>query len=144
MTIQNFQAESKLSGDEFESVVIDDLMSMYDLDSSEIITSLTLNQIGIELDYVVLTDEGLECGEAKGGKPGTKKRPGAERTDNVKKAICNGALLQTILPGINYVIYFSAEPKPNSSSEAMINAALSSGYVSEVRYLNPYSHLSCE
>ena len=140
----NFQAESKTSGDEFESIVADDLMSMYDLDSSEIFTSITLDQIGIELDYVVLTDQGIECGEAKGGKPGIKKRPGAERTDNVKKAICNGALLQTFIPGITYVVYFSAEPKPNSSSEAMINAALSSGYVSEVRYLNPYSHLSHE
>ena len=83
----NFQAESKTSGDEFESIVADDLMSMYDLDSSEIFTSIILDQIGIELDYVVLTDQGIECGEAKGGKPGIKKRPGAERTDNVKKAI---------------------------------------------------------
>ena len=133
----NFQAESKTSGDEFETIVVNDLMSMYDLDENEVLTSVVLDSIGIELDYVVLTDHGLECGEAKGGKPGLKKRPGAERTDNVKKAICNGALLQTLMPGINYVIYFSAEPKPNSSSEAMIHAALSNGYVSEVRYLNP-------
>ena len=140
----NFQAESKTSGDEFESIVVNDLMFMHNLDSSEILTSVTLDQIGIELDYVLLTDQGLECGEAKGGKPGVKKRPGAERTDNVKKAICNGALLQAMLPGINYVIYFSAEPKPNSASEAMINTALSNGYVSEVRYLNPYSRLSHE
>ncbi len=137
--ITDFQAESKASGDEFETVVVNDLMSMYDLELDEILTSVTLDKIGIELDYIVLTDQGLECGEAKGGRPGLKKRPGAERTDNVKKAICNGALLQTIMPGVNYVIYFSAEPKPNSSSAAMIDAALSNGYVSEVRYLNPYN-----
>ena len=135
----NFQSESKKVGDDFESIVVDDLISIYDLEADEVYTSVTLDQIGIELDYVVLTDEGVECGEAKGGLPGPNKRPGAERTDNVKKAICNGALLQTLYPGVIYVVYFSAEPKPNSSSEAMINAALQGGFVSEVRYLNPIS-----
>ena len=78
----------------------------------------------------------VEYGEAKGGRSGGKKRPGAERTDNVKKAICNGALLKFKNPECKYVIYFSAPPKPGSSSDEMIRTALAAGYVDEVRYLN--------
>ena len=134
----NFQAESSKSGNEFEEAVLNELSSLYDLDVQEIESNVTIPSIGIELDYILLTDEGLEVGEAKGGRPGPKKRPGAERTDNVKKAICNGALLQSCLPGTRYVVYFSAPPKQGSSSETMIMHALEAGFISEVRYLNPY------
>ena len=76
-----------------------------------------------------------DSGEAKGGNPGGKKRPGAQRTDNVKKAICNGALLKAVNPNARYVIYFSARPKEGNSSDEMIKTALSAGYVDEVRYI---------
>lgn len=135
----NFQAESSKSGNEFEEAVALELSSIYDLDSDEVLTKVILDQIGIELDYLVLTDEGIECGEAKGGKPGPGKRPGAQRTDNVKKAICNGALLNVLIPGVKYVIYFSAHAKEGSASDAMLNTALQAGFVSEIRYLNIYT-----
>ena len=137
----NFQAESSRSGNEFEVAVNQELAALYDLDADEI-SKVTLPEIGIELDYFLLTDEGIECGEAKGGRPGPGKRPGAERTDNVKKAIANGALLQASLPGTRYVVYFSAPPKPESSSETMIFRALEAGFIAEVRYLNPYTCLN--
>ena len=73
--------------------------------------------------------------EAKGGRTGEKKRPGAQRTDNVKKALCNGALLKHINSKAYYVVYFSAPPKPNSYSDNMIKTALEAGYIDEVRYL---------
>ena len=133
----NFQAESSKSGNEFECAVADELTALYDLDADEI-HKITLPDLGIELDYFILTDEGVECGEAKGGRPGPKKRPGAERTDNVKKAIANGAILQHVIPDLKYVVYFSAPPKEGSSSETMIMHALDAGFISEVRYLNPY------
>ena len=137
----NFQSESSKSGNEFEVAVAEELTALYDLDEDEI-HKLTLPELGIELDYFLLTDEGIECGEAKGGRPGPKKRPGAERTDNVKKAIANGAILQHVIPDTRYVVYFSAPPKPGSASETMIMHALDAGYVSEVRYLNPYTCLN--
>ena len=134
----NFQAESSKTGNEFEVFVAQELSALYDLDDDEI-NKINLPDLGIELDYFILTDEGAECGEAKGGRPGPKKRPGAERTDNVKKAIANGAILQHVLPDLKYVVYFSAPPKPDSSSDRMILHALNAGFIDEVRYLNPYT-----
>lgn len=133
----NFQAESSKSGSEFEIAVADELTAEYDLDADEI-QKIVLPELGIELDYFILTDEGVECGEAKGGRPGPGKRPGAMRTDNVKKAIANGAILQHVIPGLKYVVYFSAPPNEGSSSETMIMHALDAGFINEVRYLNPY------
>ena len=128
----NFQSESKKSGDEFELIVEENLKSLgYEVTG----TNVKLNDIGVNVDYIAERDGVIEYGEAKGGNPGGKKRPGAQRTDNVKKAICNGALLKFKNPECKYVVYFSAPPKAGSSSEEMINTALEAGYVDEVRYL---------
>lgn len=139
VSVNNFQSESSASGNEFEDAVALELSEIYNLEDGEVFQKVTLPELGIELDYLVLTEDGLECGEAKGGKPGLKKRPGAQRTDNVKKAICNGALLTNVFPGIKYVVYFSSPPKPGYASEAMLNIALEAGFVSEIRYLNIYT-----
>ena len=139
----NFQAESSKSGNEFEIAVAQELSALYDLDDDEI-DKITLPDLGIELDYFILTDDGAEAGEAKGGRPGPKKRPGAERTDNVKKAIANGAILQHVIPDLKYVVYFSAPPKAGSSSDRMLDHALDAGFINEVRYLNPYTLLTNE
>ena len=129
----NFQAQSKQSGDEFEMIVERDLLSK---DYTIISTNTKIEGIGVNVDYIAEdSDSAVEYGEAKGGRSGGNKRPGAERTDNVKKAICNGALLKFKNPECKYVVYFSAPPKAGSSSEEMINTALEAGYVDEVRYL---------
>jgi hypothetical protein len=73
--------------------------------------------------------------ECKGGYNGPKKRPGAKRTDNVKKSIANAALIKAEQPDCYYVIYFSAKPKVGSYSEKMIDTALKHKIVDEVRYL---------
>ena len=135
----NFQAESTESGNEFEEAVAQELSDIYDLDGDEFHRKLVLNDVGIELDYFVVTEAGVEAGEAKGGRPGEKKRPGAVRTDSVKKAICNGALLNQIYPDMRYVVYFSAPPKENSRSDTMLQVALEAGFISEIRYLNIYT-----
>ena len=130
----NFQAESKASGDEFEEIVERDLLSKH---YTIVSTNTKLDGIGVNVDYIAEDKNNMvEYGEAKGGRSGGKKRPGAERTDNVKKAICNGALLKFKNPECKYVIYFSAPLKPGSSSDEMIRTALAAGYVDEVRYLN--------
>tara|TARA_B100002019_G_C20952479_1_gene442257 strand:- start:75 stop:485 length:411 start_codon:yes stop_codon:yes gene_type:complete len=130
---KNFQSESTASGDEFERIVNEDLISKgYTI----LETNVKIPEIGINVDYIAEKDGVKEYGEDKGGKSGGKKRPGAQRTDNVKKAICNGALLKTKYPDAKYVIYFSAKPKAGNSSDEMINTAIASGYVDEVRYLS--------
>jgi hypothetical protein len=130
--MNNFQSESKKSGDEFEFLVEQDLVNR---DGIIVGKDYCVKELGIELDYIADLPTRTEYVEAKGGNPGGKKRPGAQRTDNVKKAVCNGALLKHLYKSAYYVIYFSAPPKPNSYSHNMILTALEAGYVDEVRYL---------
>ena len=125
----NFQAESKKSGDEFEEKVYSDLVAR---GFNIIQSSVHIPGTGCEVDFIA---DGLEYVEAKGGNEGEKKRPGAKRTDNVKKAIANAALIKTVLPDIYYVVYFSAEPNKDSYSDEMINTALNNNIINEVRYL---------
>jgi hypothetical protein len=92
---------------------------------------------GCEVDFRAHSDVRFEYVEAKGGNPGDGKRPGAKRTDNVKKAIANGALIKTIYD-IYYVVYFSSKPEPKSYSDDMINLALKHSIIDEVRYLDTF------
>jgi hypothetical protein len=132
MKKNNFQAESKKTGTEFEKLVKDDLLSR----GYKILSCNTeIDDIGINVDYLAQKNELLEHGEAKGGKTGPKKRPGAKRTDNVKKAICNGALLKYKDKTAVYVVYFSEKPKKDSASDKMIRTALEANFIDEVRYL---------
>lgn len=128
----NFQAESTSSGKDFESLVEGDLIARgYKILS----TNTLIDGIGVNVDYIAEKNGVVEYGEAKGGRKGKGKRPGAQRTDNVKKAICNGALLKAKGPDSTYVIYFSAPPKKGNSSYQMIETAIKAGYVDEVRFL---------
>jgi hypothetical protein len=129
----NFQSESTLSGKLFEKKVEQHLIEKgYTIIS----TNTKIGGIGVNVDYVAKKNDVIEYGEAKGGKSGGKKRPGAQRTDNVKKAICNGALLKAKYPDAKYVVYFSAKPKTGNSSDEMIQTAITVGYIDEVRYLD--------
>ena len=131
----NFQSESTLSGKLFEKKVEQHLIEKgYTIIS----TNTKIDGIGVNVDYVAKKNDVIEYGEAKGGKSGGKKRPGAQRTDNVKKAICNGALLKAKYPDAKYVVYFSAKPKTGNSSDEMIQTAIKVGYIDEVRYLNSF------
>ena len=126
----NFQSESKKSGDEFEGIVYDDLVSrgFVNIDKNYV-----FENIGCEVDFRAHGDffEYVEC---KGGKKGDNKRPGAKRTDNVKKAIANGALIK-LSNTLKYVVYFSAKPEEGSYSDKMINMALKHKIIDEVRYI---------
>jgi hypothetical protein len=126
----NFQSESKKSGDEFESIVYTDLISR---GFTKIDKNYVFENIGCEVDFRAHGDM-FEYVECKGGKDGDGKRPGAKRTDNVKKAIANGALIK-ISNTLRYVVYFSAKPEPGSYSDKMIQVALKNKIIDEVRYL---------
>lgn len=129
----NFQSDSKKSGDEFELLVEKDLISR---GFSKIQKDYYIDNTGCEVDFLAQGwGAGIEYVEAKGGKEGNSKRPGATRTDNVKKAIANGALIKAELDDIYYVVYFSAKPELNSYSDEMIKLALKNKIINEVRYL---------
>jgi hypothetical protein len=127
----NFQSESKLSGDEFESIVYADLVSR---GFTKIDKNYVFENIGCEVDFRA-HGESFEYIECKGGKDGENKRPGAKRTDNVKKAIANGSLIK-LSNTLKYVVYFSSKPEPGSYSDKMINVALNHKIIDEVRYVN--------
>lgn len=127
----NFQSESKKSGDEFESIVYADLVSR---GFTKIEKNYVFESIGCEVDFRA-HGEVFEYVECKGGKDGDNKRPGARRTDNVKKAIANGALIK-LSNTLRYVVYFSARPEPGSYSDKMINTALKNNIIDEVRYID--------
>jgi hypothetical protein len=127
----NFQAESKKSGDEFEAKVLEDL-SIRGFTTIE--RNYQFKEVGVEVDFRAHHKERFEYVEAKGGNAGDKKRPGAQRTDNVKKAIANGALIKTY-NDLYYVVYFSARPDEGSYSDNMIKTALKYKIIDEVRYL---------
>lgn len=128
---KNFQSESKKSGDEFELLVLKDLESR---GFNSIERNYQFKEAGVEVDFRAHKNDIVEYVEAKGGKDGDSKRPGAQRTDNVKKAIANGALIKTYNT-LYYVVYFSAKPDPGSYSDKMINLALRYNIIDEVRYL---------
>lgn len=127
----NFQSESKKSGDEFEALVYQDLLSR---GFTTIEKDFVFLDAGCEVDFRAHGDV-FEYVECKGGKQGDNKRPGAQRTDNVKKAIANGALIK-LSNTLKYVVYFSAKPEPGSYSDKMINLALKHKVVDEVRYID--------
>jgi hypothetical protein len=126
----SFQAESKKVGDEFEALVYQDLQRRgFDVIDKDFYLAGT----GCEVDFRA-HGERFEYVECKGGNEGVGKRPGAKRTDNVKKAIANGALIKSI-HDLYYVVYFSAKADVGSYSDEMIKTALKYKIIDEVRYL---------
>jgi Holliday junction resolvase-like predicted endonuclease len=134
----NFQSDSKRTGDEYEKVVMADLINR---GFNTIDENVHIVGTGCEVDFVAQSPIAIEYVEAKGGQRGPGKRPGAKRTDNVKKAIANAALIKSEHPEYYYVIYFSSKPKPKSYSEEMINTALKHNIVNEVRYVRDITYL---
>lgn len=132
--VENFQALSKKTGDEFEKLVLQDLE---DKNFSIINRNVYMPRTGCEVDFVAVNnfENVIWHVEAKGGKEGNKKRPGAQRTDNVKKSIANASLIKALYPDIYYVSYFSAPPKRGSYSEQMITLALLKKLFDDVIYL---------
>ena len=131
--MENFQSQSKKSGDAFEELVYADLVSR---GFGPIDRNYCFENVGCEVDFRAHSKITFEYVEAKGGLSGEGKRPGAQRTDNVKKAIANGALIKTS-NDLYYVVYFSAKPEPGSYSDNMIKTALKHKIIDEVRYLEP-------
>lgn len=132
--MNNFQAESKQSGDDFEDLVLKDLKRS---NFQNIQRHIIIEEVGVEADFAYKFRNTQVYIEAKGGHQGPGKRPGAKRTDSVKKAIANAALVKSVYPNSKYIIYFSDLPKHGNSSHKMLNAAVMAGFVDQVIYLIP-------
>jgi len=130
----NFQSESKKSGDDFEALVFEDLKHR---GFNDIEKNVYMPGTGCEVDFLAKGSK-YEYVECKGGKKGDGKRPGAKRTDNVKKAVANGSIMKRIYETMYYVVYFSDTPEPGSYSEQMLDIALKYKIIDEVRYLKPF------
>lgn len=128
----NFQAESTYSGDIFEDKVLVDLTRFGHKDIKQ---HVIVPDTGCEADFAYMHYGTTVYVEAKGGLQGEKKRPGAKRTDNVKKAIANAAIIKSLYPETQYIVYFSDLPKYGSASHKMLKAAVRAGYIDAVRYL---------
>src|SRR5215470_11706477 len=86
--------------------------------------------LGIEIDQVAVSRGGREVWfEYKGSFQG--QRPGLVRTDTLKKAIANGALLQAVSPRAPYVVLTSHLPQKGSGS-SMLRVARELGYFQHV------------
>lgn len=139
----NFNANCRYDGLEFENAVI--AHEILKNDAHVVCRDLYIPQCGIEVDIVLDVPLKDKSGtytqtlrkyiQVKGGKPGKRKRPGARRTDNVKKALADGFLFKTANPDHWFTLYFSEEPKNGSYSEAMLNTAVSSGIINEICYI---------
>lgn len=128
----NFQAESTISGDDFEDKVLVDLN---EFGYKDIKQHVIIPEVGVEADFAFVHHGRQVYVEAKGGYKGKGKRPGAKRTDNVKKAIANAALVKSYYPDVKYVIYFSDLPVYGKSSYKMLKAAIRAGFVDQIIYL---------
>ncbi|QXC59772.1 hypothetical protein KSP35_15475 [Aquihabitans sp. G128] len=89
-----------------------------------------LAEVGVEIDQEAVSPTGtLVWFEYKGSVQG--HRPGLRRTDTLKKAIANGALLRALAEPAPYVVITSHLPEAGSGA-AMLAAATELGYLTDV------------
>jgi Holliday junction resolvase-like predicted endonuclease len=124
----NFNSPNKKTGDNFE----DDVVSLLQENGcTGIQNNLIIKDLGIEVDVCYIEDGKLVFGECKGGKDG------AERTDNVKKAVASAPLIKKKYPNSIFNLFFSKPPKKNSSSDNMLKKYMEYGYVDNIVYVIP-------
>jgi hypothetical protein len=91
-------------------------------------------ELGVEIDQVATSPRGNELWlEYKGSFQGA--RPGLMRTDTVKKAIANGALLRVLHDRRPYVLLTSHLPQ-RGSALSMLRSALELGYIDHLICVN--------
>jgi hypothetical protein len=96
----------------------------------ELLGRRVLAEVGVEIDQEARSPSGtLVWFEYKGSVQGN--RPGLRRTDTLKKAIANGALLRALPDSAPYVVITSHLPEAGSGA-AMLAAALHLRYLADV------------
>jgi hypothetical protein len=126
--VADFQASSGIQGRQFADQC-DQLLAHY---GYRLEGRVVLTAIGVEVDRVATSPNGTPVWfEYKGSVQGS--RPGLLRTDTLKKAIANGALLRALPEHERqpYVVLTSHLPQVLSGA-AMLHAAQSLGYFTDV------------
>lgn len=131
----NFQAAGVRQGRQFADQC-DQLLRHIGFELSG---SRNLRDIGVEIDQVAIVPGGREVlFEYKGSVQGS--RPGLLRTDTLKKAIANGALLRAKGYSEPYVVLTSHLPA-EGAGKAMLETAREAGYFDDVICIyDPGSH----
>ena len=91
---------------------------------------LLVAEVGVEIDRVAVAPSGAAVWfEYKGSVQGS--RPGLLRTDTLKKAVANGALLQRLVDRPPYIVLTSHVPT-GGAGHAMLETALELQYFDDV------------
>jgi hypothetical protein len=126
MTMSDFQGAAGRQGRQFAEQC-DELLRNYRFVLGG---RALLRDVGVEIDRVATSPIGqLVWFEYKGSVQGT--RPGLLRTDTLKKAIANGALLAAEADRHPYVVLTSHLPDTGAGA-AMLQTALRLGYLTGV------------
>ncbi|MGH8978611.1 MAG: hypothetical protein ACRDV7_11090 [Acidimicrobiia bacterium] len=92
--------------------------------------ALLVAEVGVEIDRVAIAPSGaLVWFEYKGSVQGS--RPGLMRTDTLKKAVANGALLQRLIERPPYIVLTSHLPS-SGAGLAMLETAIELQYFDDV------------
>ena len=92
--------------------------------------SLQVVEVGVEIDRVAVAPSGATVWfEYKGSVQGS--RPGLMRTDTLKKAVANGALLQRLVEKPAYLVLTSHLPN-SGAGLAMLQTAIELQYFDDV------------
>jgi hypothetical protein len=124
--VRSFQASAGIQGRQFAEQC-DTLLTHlgYELHGRRV-----LAEVGVEIDQEAVGPNGtLVWFEYKGSVQG--HRPGLRRTDTMKKAIANGALLHSLPEPAPYVVITSHLPEAGSGA-AMLDAATRLKYFADV------------
>jgi hypothetical protein len=92
--------------------------------------ALLVSEVGVEVDRVAIAPSGsLVWFEYKGSVQGS--RPGLMRTDTLKKAVANGALLHRLMERPPYIVLTSHLPN-GGAGLAMLETAIELQYFDDV------------
>ncbi len=123
---RSFQASAGIQGRQFAEQC-DTLLAHL---GYELLGRRVLADVGVEIDQEAVSPSGATVWfEYKGSIQG--HRPGLRRTDTLKKAIANGALLRAVPDAAPYVVITSHLPEAGSGA-AMLRNALELGYLADV------------
>ena len=122
----NFQAQSKQQGNDFEQLVAFHLKA-----NGWTIRDTCAKRHGCEIDIIADDPNGIEHWiECKGSHRG--KIPGLLRADTVKKAVGVAWYLSTFPDNPPYLLIGSHGPRPDTVSQRLIDMALGEGLFADV------------
>lgn len=126
MNLPEFQASSGVQGRQFADQCAVLLAGL----GFRVGSRLLLPGVGVEIDCLAVSPGGEDIWfEYKGSVQG--RRPGLMRTDTLKKAIANGALLAAMPEHPPYVVLTSHLPEAGAGL-AMLRTALELGFFADV------------